>query len=335
MQHSSPGLLPGPPGLPITTNGTTRPSNIMPLPPHPYQPALQPSSIPSHPPQPPTPPTAFHQFTSRLTRSIQSVFSQSSVLLLSEEPNAGQLFEVLEGLTVASDQSLLYLIDTDGLLQMENRDVYAASLPLSMSSTREEYWRSSYDVMRQQWAVMDKLRSRHSTLKQAAADFWPAQPQPPPLPTIPMAEAADIDRSPAAPAAKQEEQMDDGGTAVAETEAANSNSNSNTAAMDGESAQHIDLTTPTTDNTSSPTSQPPQPPQPLNDNNNTTTQPTTADTPMADTPPADSLAAASGFTSPPQQSMSVLVSPAEASSGTERPEPAEAARSVMDLTDDG
>ena len=312
---------------------------------------------PPHAPGPhPPSSTAFQQFTSRLTRSIHNVFTAASAMLLADDPNATQLFEQLEQLTIASDQSLLYLIDSDGLLQMEGGGggggggalSYPASLPLSMSSMREEYWRSSYELMRLQWAVMDKMRSRHSILKQAAADFWPAQPQPPlpPTPsTIPTADAADSVPSPTASTAKQEEQMDDGNAPSAATAATGSVAeaiNADATAMDGEaeaepepdSTQHIDLTTPNTDNNNNSPTPPPQP-QPLQPPHTDSTShlhhtATTADA-MADTQPIEPTSVHSVLTSPPQQPSPV----AESESGTERPEPVEVARSVMDLTDDG
>ena len=366
MQHSTPGLMPGLPSS-ATTNGT-RPT--MPPQPYPYSvvsqhPTPPPSTTPTsnnppphphplhpqphpgqQPPQPAShnPATAFNLHSMRLTRSIQNVFTQASAMLLSEDPNASQLFEQLEQLTIASDQSLLYLIDTDALLQMESANVYPASLPLSMSSTREEYWRSAYDTMRLQWGVMDKVRSRHDILKQAAADFWPAPPQPSPAPVSPPAESLDTQPSPAAQSVKQDEQMDDGGAAVQSSSMEVLVNDTHTAALDGQpplpTTEHVDLTQSTTDNTT-PTPDPMASQQPASD----TTQPVSSDV-MTDTqltpspqpaysspvPPAILL------TPPPQQSQQltpVLPPPVESPSHQlDRPEPIEAARSVMDLTDD-
>ena len=245
-------------------------------------------------------------------------------MLLSDDPNASQLFEQLEQLTIASDQSLLYLLDTDGLLQMESANVYPPSLPLSMSSSRDEYWRSSYDVARQQWAVMDKLRSRHSTLKQAAADFWPAPPQPPPSPALPT--TADADTAAAAVTVKQQdEQMDDGSTAAAS--AVDAASTSTTAAGDGQASEPIDLTQRTSTDGSTPSPLPAQPQPP------TDAQPAGGSDAMSDTQ-VESSPTTLLFAPPPQQLTPSLPQSAESPSQIERPEPIEAARSVMDLTDD-
>ena len=237
------------------------------------QPNPQPHPQPPPYHQPPPPPSTTYQLiTGRLTRSIQNVFSQASAMLLADDPNASQLFEQLEALTIASDQALLYLIDTDGLLQLESANVYAPSLPLSMSSSREEYWRSAYDVTRQQWAVMDAMRSRHSALKQAAADFWPAPLQSSPVSAMALADSAYAASSPAPHSAKQqEEQMDDTSPApssaeppptTADTPATTDTQPSPITAANNEASDPIDLTAPATDtDTASPTiTSPPQPP---------------------------------------------------------------------------
>ena len=273
-------------------------------------------------------------------------------MLVSDEPNASQLFEQLEQLTIASDQSLLYLIDMDALLQLEHANVYPASLPLSMSSMQSEYWRSAYDTMRLQWAVMDKLRSRHGILKQAAAEFWPAPPPVPPPTATTTTEASDAVSLPAAQSVKQDESMDNSSTAPSSggVDTA-SNTNSSAATQDSHNhqpiSQHIDLTQHTADN-STVADVSPRPAidatqsggeEAMVDTHFTTaagtpqaadSSPQTPSILLTPQPPQSILLTPT----PPQQSSPLMPQPAESPSRLDRPEFIESARSVMDLTDD-
>ena len=283
--------------------------------------------------------TAFGQHTARLTRSIQNVFSQATVMLLSDDPNATQLFEQLEQFAIASDQALLYLADADALLQLEAATLYPPSLPLSMSSTREEYWRSAYDTMRLQWAVMDKMRSRHSILKQAAADFWPATPHPPPAQpstaAVPAADALHVDPLPAVQTAvTQDEQMRDGATEAAvpsSTEAVTSSSQAPPPDNHIAAQSAADrLTQPAPAGATAPTSNSSATPHPQTSSPTDVASSTDA---MSDAP-STSTAQDVATDASPQQSTAPAMPQPDASGQIERPEPPEAARSVMDLTDD-
>ena len=353
MQHSRHGPLPSPPQPgSVTTNGGMSRSNVPPQPPThslPGHPPQQPYQLPTHPattavgpphPQPQPHPSQlyfsnFYQLNARLHRSVQNVFSAASAMLLSDDPSAARLFDELEQMTTSSDGSLLYLVDMDALLQMESANVYPPSLPLSMSSQREEYWRTAYDTMRLQWAVMDKLRSRHNILKQAAADFWPTQPEPSPPPAPPTNEPADTDPPVTTQTVKQDEQMNDDSTVATSVEAAN---NTHTSALTGNhhpppGSDHIDLTS-TTDNSPSPG---PTPSQPLTDTAQSDGGDVTVDTPMSSLQPGDSSPSPPSILltpQPPQSTTPVMPQPADSPSHMERPEPVESARSVMDLTDD-